>query len=196
VLSATDLGGGRLFIWKEEEVFQQIPVSSGSAQEGSLWACAISRDGTCVVGVNNSKAFVWTRSGGSRELGVLPGQTESTAEAVNGNGSIIVGSGGFYPCQKAFFWTEKSGMRDLQSYLEELGMDLTGWELQEAVGISPDGKVIVGNGEYQGQTSIFLITGLPPLTEAGPESFPVEATALSLLVLGWMAWSLGFRRKA
>jgi len=87
-------------------------------------------------------------------------------------------------------------MRDLQSYLEELGMDLTGWELQEAVGISPDGKVIVGNGEYQGQTSIFLITGLPPLTEAGPESFPVEATALSLLVLGWMAWSLGFRRKA
>lgn len=167
---------------------------------------AISDDGSCVVGTTSrDQACLWRPEDGGRLLGILGGNTISAASGVNSDGTVVVGHCGGdigRGCiqesepKKAFIWTQRSGMRDLRSYLEGLGMDMDSWQLHEAVDISPDSKVIVGNGEYLGQASIFLVTGLPPLTEAGPECFPVATTAFSLLILGWMAWHLGFRRKA
>jgi len=193
---------------------------------------AISDDGSCVVGTTSGdQACLWRPEDGGRLLGILGGNTISAASGVNNDGTVVVGHCGgdiHRGCivesepKKAFFWTQRSGMRDLRSYLEELGMDMDSWQLHDAVDISPDGKVIVGNGKYleektnqEGESiviitdSIFLVTGLPPLTEAGPAnpplltlveggpgSSPVTTIAFSLLILGWMAWYLGFRRKA
>ena len=187
-------GEKTVFIWNDKTGIQSVLTSTNEFY-GTY--PKLSRDGFTIVGEQNQRAFRWTQKTGAQNLGVLRGDTISTALGVSGDGGIVVGiSAKYYSNQRAFFWTEKSGMRDLGRYLEEMGLDLTGWDLQEAVDISPDGKIIVGNGEYQGQASIFLITGLPPLTEAGPESFPVATTAFSLFMLGWMAWYLGFRRKA
>jgi len=47
----------------------------------------------------------------------------------------------------AFIWDPEIGMRSLGAYLESLGVDLGGWDLWSATGISADGKTIVGYGE-------------------------------------------------
>jgi hypothetical protein len=47
----------------------------------------------------------------------------------------------------AFFWDQENGMRDLQQLLtSQYGLDLAGWHLTEANGISADGLTIVGTG--------------------------------------------------
>src|SRR5262249_48953570 len=53
----------------------------------------------------------------------------------------------------AFLWTPETGMVSLQSYLTAHGVNLSGWQLQEARGLSSDGRTIVGialhNGVYE-----------------------------------------------
>jgi len=57
----------------------------------------------------------------------------------------------------AFVWDQTHGMRDLQVVLVGLGLDLTGWTLTEATGISDDGLTIVGTGiNPDGNTEAFI----------------------------------------
>lgn len=62
------------------------------------------------------------------------------------DGSVVVGlsvSGN----NEAFIFDDASGIRPIKSVLEnDLGLDLTGWTLFEATGISGNGNVIVGSG--------------------------------------------------
>src|SRR5262249_40649458 len=52
----------------------------------------------------------------------------------------------------AFIWDAQHGMRDLNDVLTGLGVNLNGWVLTEARGLSADGTTIVGNGANpQGQ---------------------------------------------
>ena len=43
-------------------------------------------------------------------------------------------------------WTPRRGLTEIRVELESLGLDLTGWTLREATGVSADGTVIVGRG--------------------------------------------------
>jgi probable HAF family extracellular repeat protein len=116
-------------------------------------ASAISADGSVIVGGSQSnlcsEAFRW-EDGVMAGLGVLPGDDASGAAAVSGDGSVIVGSSvsRFSPSlPQIFIWNEADGMRSLPGLLVgNLGLDLTGWTLISAVGISDDGLTIVGNG--------------------------------------------------
>ncbi|NOX58234.1 MAG: PEP-CTERM sorting domain-containing protein [Planctomycetes bacterium] len=65
---------------------------------------------------------------------------------VSADGSVIVGGGSTTSGSEAFIWDEGNGMRNLQVVLEELGLNLTGWQLSEAQGLSDDGTVITGFG--------------------------------------------------
>jgi uncharacterized membrane protein len=130
---------------------------------GMSTAKAISGDGTVVVGAQGPtggppgpplpppppmiafRRFIG--GGGTDILGSLPGHSSSMALAVSGDGAVVVGRSGF---SLAFRWTSNEGMVDLNAYLPSLGIDLAGWELTEAVGISADGRVIVGNGVHNG----------------------------------------------
>jgi probable HAF family extracellular repeat protein len=115
----------------------------------------VSDDGDVVVGRSDSalypegEAFRWTPSGGMVGLGALPGASQSTAMAVSANGSVVVGycvSGGAW---EAFYWTAETGMVSLRDLLvNTYGLDLTGWTLGSAAGISADGLTIVGGGAY------------------------------------------------
>ena len=48
--------------------------------------------------------------------------------------------------RKAYIWDQSNGMRQLDLLLPALGVDLTGWSLTDARGVSADGRTIVGFG--------------------------------------------------
>ena len=65
--------------------------------------------------------------------------------AVSADGSVVVGYGTVDSGALALIWDADRGLRDLKSVLEnECGLDLTGWRLNVASGVSADGLVIVG----------------------------------------------------
>jgi probable HAF family extracellular repeat protein len=114
-----------------------------------------SADGSIIVGVAESvagvEAFRWTAGTGMVGLGDLPGgDVHSLAEAVSADGSVVVGysrtslDGGGE--EEAFVWDETNGMRRVQDALTDAGLDMTGWRLIFARGVSDDGNTIVGWG--------------------------------------------------
>jgi probable HAF family extracellular repeat protein len=125
-------------------------------------AFGVSADGSVVVGVSNSasgtEAFRWTSGGGMVGLGDLAGGTfNSRAQGVSADGSVVVGFGTSASGSVAFIWDAVNGMRSLQDVLvNDYGLDLTGWLLGSAVGISADGTSIVGYGTHNGQTEAWL----------------------------------------
>lgn len=125
-------------------------VSLDRLSIGTNWsvANAVSADGQVIVGHSQSgtafEAFRWTLAGGMQGLGDLPGEPfDSRALAVSADGSVIVGTSE----PEAFIWTAGGGMRSLRDELTtRYGLDLTGWTLGHAHGISADGRTIVGEG--------------------------------------------------
>jgi probable HAF family extracellular repeat protein len=113
-------------------------------------AYATNPSGTVIVGTHfpgtgDLNAFRWTQAGGMELLTGLPG---GEAFGVSADGGVIVGdsntASGF---GGAFVWMRETGMVDLRSYLLSRGVaDVAGWQLEDAVGVSGDGRVIVGYG--------------------------------------------------
>jgi len=137
-------------------------------------AFAASADGSVIVGYATdqeagTQAFRWTASEGMVLLGTPIGVIgETIAYAVSADGSVIVGESSDYSARvdDAFIWDPVHGMRLLKDVLvEDYGLDLTGWELQWARGISGDGRTIVGNGvnpSGQVEAWIALLSPLGP----------------------------------
>jgi hypothetical protein len=107
-------------------------------------------------------------------LGDLPGGAVlSAAYATTADGSVVVGSAGIagsctpFGCQtapRAFIWDATNGLRDLNTVLTGLGLDLGGWVLREARGISADGRVIVGTGTNpDGNFEAWRVELTPPI---------------------------------
>jgi probable HAF family extracellular repeat protein len=111
-------------------------------------ASGVSADGKVIVGFANSAAFRWTAATGMVPLPNLPlGQRVSPMD-VSADGSVIVGnsesdnSGNSVP---AFIWTASGGTQFLSDYVAtHFGLSLNDWILDEANGISDDGRFIVG----------------------------------------------------
>jgi uncharacterized membrane protein len=136
-------------------------AGGGFASLGSqtLSANAVTADGSVIVGRGRNQAFRWTEATGAVNLGVLPGYTHSTATGVSDDGSVVVGlshdffldrdgPGGEYrhnaPANRAFYWSQETGMQDLTQLLLDAGADLDGATINAAYGISPDGTWIHG----------------------------------------------------
>ena len=115
-------------------------------------ARGVSSDGSVVVGRSSStsgyEAFRWTSGGGIIGLGDLAGGSfDSYARDVSSDGSIAVGRGSSASGDEAFIWDATNGMQSLSDILtNDFGLDLTGWVLSSAEGISDDGLTIVGYG--------------------------------------------------
>jgi uncharacterized membrane protein len=113
---------------------------------------AVSGDGSAIVGQAGSaaaltEAFLWTSGGGMVGLGFLPGDSRSVAQDVSLAGGSVVGQSSGASGDTAFLWTPEHGMRSLLDVLQDdYGLDLSGWRLLAAEGISDDGRVIVGDG--------------------------------------------------
>jgi len=165
------------FRWTQEEdmvglgFLDEPPDVDFSSSE----ARAVSSDGRVIVGVTSSptggQVFRW-------ENGVMTGLGYPPAMpyAVSADGSVIAGEVGWLePWRGAFIWDEKNGIRLLKNVLvNECDLDLTGWTLERATGVSADGRTFVGYG-----------TNPDGLTEGWIAVIPEPAT-LSLLTLGAM----------
>jgi probable HAF family extracellular repeat protein len=138
------------FIWTNETGM----VGLGSLPGGLFLsdAFAVSPDGRVVVGGAHSaaglQAIRWTWESGMVALDRMAGATGCEASDVSLNGAVIIGkcsleSGG----GALFIWDVLNGMRDLRQVLiDDYGLDLTGWGLEFAEGISADGRTITGTG--------------------------------------------------
>ena len=171
---ATGFTGGEAFRWTQSGGMVGLGFLPGGTQgfpPGGIFsrANAVSADGSVVVGRSTApnialgEAFRWTQSGGMVALGVLavttpgnlPGNTFSTANAVSADGSIVVGSSSSLsqPTGEAFRWSTTTGMQAIQGLLVASGVNMTGWTLASASGVSADGSVIVGNGQISSSQS-------------------------------------------
>ncbi len=116
-------------------------------------ASSTSSDGSIIVGYAHSasgkEAFRWASGGGMIGLGDLAGGGfDSEAIDVSSDGSLVVGNSLSASGYEAFIWDATSGMRSVQDILVNIhGLDLTGWKLTGARGISADGNTIVGFGK-------------------------------------------------
>ncbi len=76
---------------------------------------------------------------------------------VSADGSVVVGGSAEATGIRAFIWDTANGMQNLQDVLvSQLGLDLTGWTLTQAFGISADGLTIVGSGNHDGISEAFI----------------------------------------
>ena len=153
--------GDEAFRWTEPGGM----VSLGYLPGGSIYstAMAVSADGSVVVGLSRSaegeEAFRWTESGGMVGLSDLPGgRFRSYARDVSADGSVVVGFGNSDKGEEAFLWDATHGMYNLKEVLvNDYGLDLNGWTLRAAEGISGDGLTIVGYGyNPSGQTEAWI----------------------------------------
>ena len=181
VLTSQDEG----FRWTQETGM----VALGDLDGGDIWSIAygVSADGAVAVGRSESasglETFRWTLTDPSTGagtmvgLGDLPGgDFEGNALDVSGDGTVVVGWGTSSLGQEAFLWDPVHGMRNLKSVLvNDCGLDLTGWTLTAAMGVSDDGLTIVGYGT-NGEVS----------QEAWRAVLP-EPASLALLALGGFA---------
>ena len=114
-------------------------------------ADGVSADGSVVVGFSRSdsgiEAFRW-EDGVMTGLGDLEGGIfESWAWGVSADGSVVVGEGESDFGDEAFIWDSINGMRNLKDvFVNDYALDLTGWTLLDARGISDDGLTFVGRG--------------------------------------------------
>lgn len=166
----------------------------GECQCGSD-ARGVSEDGQTIVGTSHQEAFRWTAATGTVGLGLLaPIQFNDFDAAldVSADGSVVVGFSS-RASDTAFIWTEASGILDLRALLSQLDVDMTGWTLTSAVGVSNDGTVIVGNGINPSGDEEAWIASVPEIPK-------VPAVSLVQRILLGVAIALGtasaLRRRA
>jgi len=81
-------------------------------------------------------------------IGDLPGGDDyAWIGDVSADGSLAVGQSASAAGYEAMVWTQPSGMISLRDLLTNgFGLDLTGWTLDGAMGVSADGTTICGIG--------------------------------------------------
>jgi uncharacterized membrane protein len=122
------------------------------------WASGISPDGSIIVGSFNQEAFRWSQRGGIQSLGRFDGAGWADVLDVSADSSMLVGYNSFDKGEVATIWTQRGGMQPLQDVLSNAGVDLKGWALRFATGVSDDGRTIVGWGENPGgEPEAFLV---------------------------------------
>jgi probable HAF family extracellular repeat protein len=150
----------RAFRWTAAGGMQNLGAASGL--EGSA-AYAINADGSLIAGTSwgcasPAAVSIWKASGGMQNLGSSSGFNFPRPLAISDGGASIVGVSDLHSSEEvAFLWTRTTGMVDLNQYLPTLGLDLTGWLLTSASGLSADGGVIVGDGYFDNETRAWMV---------------------------------------
>ncbi len=137
------------------------------------FATAVTPTGTYVTGYRNTggagssaattNAIRWIPGQNASGLLGPPGLPYSHGRDISADGSIIVGDCFNQPngTIRAMMWTQGTGMVNLNTYLPTIGVDLTGWILTDATGISDDGRTLTGTGTFNGVQRAWYITGVP-----------------------------------
>ncbi len=149
---------------------QMAPVALGDPPGGAVDSQAndVTPNGSVIVGFGTSdagtEAFRWTAATGMQSLGHLPSATvESKAWAVSHDGGRVVGWSAAAGGARAFVWESPTGIRNLNDVVqEEHGLDLQGWIMVAAYGVSADGLVVVGLANRPGGATEAFRLEVPP----------------------------------
>jgi probable HAF family extracellular repeat protein len=163
----------------------------GNALSSSV-AYAVNDDGSVVVGTQHplgtstQNAFIWTQATGMVSLGTLPGDSAAMATGVSRDGTIVVGTSNpgqvvnpftnvAQPQDRPFYWTQATGMQDVNALANAAGLNPTGFVFKNATGISRDGLLIYGNGvDAQGNAGLYILA----YCRGGPCASPLVASVL------------------
>jgi hypothetical protein len=155
-------------------------------------ALGVSPDGSSVVGQKPNDlsfgAFYWTESVGVVTLDPDHQFFSSQASDVSDSGVVVgygIGSSGL----EAFRWTPETGLRTISSLLSQWGV--ASGRLHQAVGVSADGRWVVGNGLGPTGKGSAWLAEIP--LETPPQFIPgdyngngvVEQGDLDVVLLGW-----------
>ncbi|MBX3390517.1 MAG: hypothetical protein KF691_13795 [Phycisphaeraceae bacterium] len=157
----------RAFRWTGAGGMTNLGVVAGFASSG---AAGVSANGSVIVGTSHNGSnttqhgFRWKSGSGIEDLGTLPPAAASSAIFVSADGYLI--SGSTYDSAnpiiadrtRAVIWTPKTGFVDLAEYLVARGLDLSGWKLSSAGGVSADGRTLVGRGNHNGLPEGWVVT--------------------------------------
>jgi len=153
---------------------------------------SMNEDGTVLVGQSDSSSgylrpirWVDNSSGGTMtDLGVPAGGTSGYAADTDSTGNVVVGTFEKNGEDHAFRWTEQTGPRELSQLLNDAGVATTGFTLNQAVQVSPDGQFIAGNATLNQNFTGFLVryydgTPAPIAGITTPQAIQTSANNLS-----------------
>jgi probable HAF family extracellular repeat protein len=174
---------GRLYAFRVISGFGKTPFDISDLgsliPDGDSVALDVSADGSIIVGWTTSddvgvqhEPFRWTEATGMVGLGLFKkyGNTRGAATAISADGTVIVGWARYQTNDRAFRWTEESGM-ELLPLVPHLSADAF------AYAVSPDGSVIVGGG-YNGSRFVWSAAH-------GSESLDMVFTRLGVDITGY-----------
>jgi uncharacterized membrane protein len=128
-------------------------------------AHCVSHDGSVVGGVQylnhlgSLHGFRWTAATGMQSIGSMCPVSDMSSD-----GSILVGRNLQTSPPLAIIWDTTNGLQDLNVVAAARGVNLAGWTLRHATGITPDGHTIVGEGTNpSGQTEAYILHLPPPV---------------------------------
>lgn len=135
-------GYGGAFQWTQATGMIPLATTGPLKQPFLGQPNVISADGSTVAG-QSPQAWLWTAAGGLNFLGF-----NQAVYGLSADGSVAVGGDQWSSDSGiAFIWDSVNGARPLQDYLQnDLGLNINGWTLYAALGISDDGTKIVGVG--------------------------------------------------
>lgn len=149
-----------VFRWTENDGLMTIAPAIGLMWDPEL--LMVSDDGSVVAGTLDLSpgdyypgAFRYTPEEGLVYL--VPGGSDyqSVTHSMSADGNVIVGAlgGGYY--EPTFVWEPDTGAVTLDERLEELGVDVDGWEFGGTTEISADGNVVVGLATCHGVPALY-----------------------------------------
>jgi probable HAF family extracellular repeat protein len=173
------------FLWDAAGGLSRLPDLTAAFADGSLLAnssaTSISRDGSTVIGYSRATDGllhpVFWRNGSITDIGFLSGRTPTDtssfavnfheALAVSAGGSIIVGRANGVNESTAWRWSATTGMQDLNVIARNAGLNLNGFILNDAVGVSDNGQFITGNSFNAAQSqSLGYVLQLAQITQS------------------------------
>jgi hypothetical protein len=154
VATTTSVGGVERASYWVGGTWTQIPGLGGMSGTSETSGYDISGDGLTLVGLGwinagSAHCFSWTAAGGTVDHGGPFSDPSSRANAVNGNGTVIVGWKNSLANQRqAARWV--NGTISLLHYVNP---SMVSFQLGEAVAVNASGNVVVGTVIYGGDNS-------------------------------------------
>lgn len=146
----------RASIWRNGGV-EQLPALVGQQR---ATAVSVSADGMFAVGRSDGpsgqRAVRWNTSELSvQDLGLAPGGSYAEGYTISGDGAIVCAQGNSpRDGRLGLIWHQSIGMRDVNDFLIDRGVNLSGW-LLKACSVSVDGRSLTGWGYYNGRPEVW-----------------------------------------